>query len=211
MVETLSAPHGTPHVPSMTKGYPRFTIITPTLLRDSLAKCCASVDAQTLTSWEHILAIDLPEADTEKLVPLGHPQRKFMHCGMRHTDAGNTCRHNAWNLAGGRYLIYLDDDNYLSGNDALERIWRALEANNFPDVAFFPIERLGQRFFSEPPRDCHVDTLNLVVGREIGQWPLTDAYGSDWVLIGSLIEKYAYAMFPNEAPIGVVPVINGGR
>lgn len=211
-VQTLHAPHGTPETPRGPKLRPKLSIITPTLLRDSLAKCCASIDSQTLTSWEHVVAIDLPEADAGRVAELAHPQRRFLHCGKRHRDGGNTPRRNAWKYTNGRVLFYLDDDNYLASDDALERIWLTLEANSFPDVAFFPITRLGQRFFPDgAPRNCHVDTANLVVKREFGQWPDTDAYGSDWVLIESLIAKHPYAMFPNEAPIAVVPVINGGR
>lgn len=212
MVETLHSPHGTPHVPRGPRVQPKFSIITPTLLRDSLAKCCLSIDHQSLSSWEHIIAIDLPDVDVHQMFALEHPQRRFVYCGKRHFDGGNTPRNIAWTHATSRYLIYGDDDNFLASDDSLERIWRTLEANRFPDVAFFPIERLGQRFFPDgAPRNCHVDSLNLVVKREIGQWPLTDAYGSDWVLIESLISKYPYSMFPNEDPIGVVPVINGGR
>jgi glycosyltransferase involved in cell wall biosynthesis len=216
MVETLHAPHGTHLIPHPRKLHiPRFSVITPTLMRDSLAKCCESVDRQTLTrGWEHIVIVDLPmdEIDQYQIAELTHPRRRFLYCGKRHRDGGNSCRHEAWKHARGTMAYFLDDDNFIASDDSLERIWRKLETNNFPSVAFFPINRLGGRFFPDgAPRDCHVDTANLVVKREFGQWPATDAYGSDWVMIESLIAKHPYAMFPDEAPIAVVPVINGGR
>jgi len=37
---------------------PFFSIITPTIQRESLKECCASVDIQTYPDWEHIVMID---------------------------------------------------------------------------------------------------------------------------------------------------------
>lgn len=191
---------------------PFFTIITPTLQRDSLAVTCAIVDAQTFTDWHHIVIADCSLIEWNPAPFPHHDRRTFMCCQTHHANGGNTCRRMAWRLAQGRYVIYLDDDNYFAGEKILQRIHDALERASFPRVAFFPINRLGSRFFPDGvPRMCHVDTSNLVVEREIGQWPDTDAYGSDGVLIEDLVKKHPYTMFPEEEPIVVMPKISYGK
>lgn len=191
---------------------PFFSLITPTLQRQSLKITCSTIDGQSFKDWQHIVIVDCEEWDWDLLDQLRHPQRGFMKCDTPHKNGGNTCRRAAWTVARGRYCHYEDDDNYLADPEALQRIHDTLEAANYPEVAFFPIMRLGGIFFPQGvPRSCHVDTANLVVKREIGQWPDTDAYGSDGVLIEDLVSKYPYSMFPEVAPIVVLPKISFGR
>ena len=48
----------------------RYTIITPTLLRDTLPRLCESIDRQTCSDWQHILAVDewtVHSSSTEKM------------------------------------------------------------------------------------------------------------------------------------------------
>lgn len=186
----------------------KFTIITPTLQRESLRKTCASVNEQTFTDWEHLVVVDLPEPNMDMILELAHPKRHFLFCGTRYRDGGNTPRRMAYKHATGDFLYYLDDDNQLCSLDALERVAARLKG----PVDFFPILRLGHRFFPpDPPRSCHVDTANLVVERSIGEWPDTNAYGSDGILVESLVSKYPYHLHPDMEPIAVLPVINGAR
>lgn len=191
---------------------PFITIITPTLQRASLKLTCSSIDGQSFTDWSHIVIADCPITEWNTDSYPHDDRRGFMCCMEHHGNGGNSCRRLAWTLAQGKYVFYLDDDNYLADPDALQRIHDTLQHNNFPQVAFFPIIRLGGRFFPEGvPRMCHVDTANLVVAREIGQWPETDAYGSDGVLIEDLVSKHPYAMFGEVAPIAVLPKISFGK
>ncbi len=191
---------------------PFFTIITPSLQRESLGTTCVTVDCQTFADWQHIIMVDCEEFNWELLDGMRDPRRGFAKCEKPHKNGGNTCRHNAWTLAKGNYVLYLDDDNYLADTETLQRIHDVLQSDNLPQVAFFPIFRLGGRFFPEgKPRLCHVDTSNLVVAREIGQWPETDAYCSDGIFIEDLVSKYPYSMFGHVAPIVVMPKISFGK
>jgi glycosyltransferase involved in cell wall biosynthesis len=184
----------------------RFTIITPTILRPSLIQACQSIDSQTFTDWEHIVMVDRPPI---WLHHLDHPQRWVHECHTSHNNGGNTCRHNAWELAQGDYVYYCDDDNYLADENVLRDVSEALHGANNPPFALFPIERLGLRFFSDPPRSCHTDTLNLVLRRDFAQWPNTNAYGSDGVLVDALMERgVPYAAFPNFRHIAILPKIS---
>jgi glycosyltransferase involved in cell wall biosynthesis len=188
---------------------PFFTIITPTIERDSLRKCCEVIDSQTLTSWTHIIQVDSVEAKTELLESIAHPQRVVRTCGTHHHNGGNTCRRLALQNADSEYVYFCDDDNYLSDDHVLEDIAGALEDTGKPLWALFPIMRLGQFFYTNPPRSCHVDTMNFVLKREIADWPDTDAYGTDGILIDGLMEKeIPYVAFPGFRPIGIIPRIS---
>jgi glycosyltransferase involved in cell wall biosynthesis len=183
----------------------KWTIITPSLQRLSLIEACASVDAQQV-EWQHIVAVDSSQQDAELLRKIAHPQRFIMWCGQHHANGGNSCRHNAYNLATGDYVFYLDDDNYLADHRVLADIEMELQSANRPAWALFPILRLGGRFYCDPPRSCHVDTMNVVLRHDYAQWPDTTAYGSDGVLVDSLMERQIpYAAFPDFREIGIIP------
>lgn len=193
---------------------PFFSIITPTLQRESLVKLCESIDAQTYTEWEHIIIADSESFDTDLLDRVKHPRRNYIVRDFPHPEghAPNKIRHRAWELASGDYCLYADDDNYYADDDVFEAIHNILLWKGVPLVAFFPILRLGNIFMPEgEPRRCHVDTANLVVAREIGQWPDIEDYTSDGIFIEGLVQKYKYAAFPTFNPIVVMPVISGGK
>lgn len=194
---------------------PFFSVITPTLLRPSLQTTCASLDCYSFNDYEHIVVIDtIPNED--QLSVLGsipsYPRRIYMPCDTPHRNGGNTCRRNAYSIATGEWVIYLDDDVFLAPN-ILRDLHEALK--DLPlgiKWALFPITRLGQRFYTDPPRSCHVDTLNVVLRHDVAQWPDTDAYGSDGVLVDELIANHIpYAAFPDFRPIGVIPKISFGK
>lgn len=187
----------------------RFSIITPTLLRESLVKTCEMIDAQTYKEWQHIIMIDCEDGNEDLLKRTSHPQREFIKCPAPHANGGNSCRHNAWELARGEYIYYNDDDNTLADKNVLRDISKSLESAGNPPWALFPINRLGWRFYSDPPRSCHVDTMNVVLRRDYAQWPDTTAYGSDGVLVDSLMERQIpYAAFPEFREIGIIPKLS---
>ena len=190
---------------------PFFTIITPTILRESLVRCCESVSGQTFRAWQHIVVVDRqPQRGVPKF--LLDDRRQWSTCGTDHRDFGNTCRRNAYGTARGEYVIYLDDDNYLADEHALERIAVSLYTEHLPDWAIFPILRRGARFFSADPRRRKTDTANMVLRRPIAQWPATKEYEADGILADYLREKYLrLAGFPYVDPIIVVPESRCGR
>lgn len=189
---------------------PWITIITPTIQRESLKAACESLDRQTFTDWEHIVSIDCQPKDLKDdlLFSLRHPGRWFSCCGQHHNNGGNSCRSRMWERARGEWVFYLDDDNVLADDRVLEDLHSALEGVT-EQWALFPIIRLGERFYNDPPGHCRSDTMNMVLRREVAQWPETTAYGSDGVLIDELLGKgIKYAAFPDFRPIAVIPKIS---
>ena len=191
---------------------PKFSIICPTLQRESLVRCCESVVSQTFTDWEMLVQID-DEIIDQKLWSRINPTRRIwaQECGKRHNNYGNTCRHLAWERATGEYLLGLDDDNVLADHLVLEDIDLLLEDSNNPPWAIFPIMRHGSRFFNDPPGLCMTDTANIVVKREIGRWPDGPEYTMDGIWVEALKAKYSYASYPNMRPIVVMEKSSEGR
>ena len=187
-----------------------YSVITPTLQRDSLIQCCRSVEEQSLIHWQHIVVIDGGPFNPDLMDAIAHPQRRFIHLPKRSNNFGNHPRHEGWKLAVSDYVLYLDDDNFFAHKNALRDIDNSLADASDPHWAVFPILRFGQRFFSNDPRCCHVDTGNMVIQREIAQWPDRDEYTLDGIFCEELKAKYSYVAFPDVEPIIVVPVQGKG-
>lgn len=190
---------------------PMFTLVTPSLQRQSLIRCCDSVDIQSYTSWQHVIVLDVETRDEELLEKIAHPQRLIIQCGTPHRDFGNTCRRNAWHAAEGDNLAWVDDDNEMAHPDALRDMEKVLRGSTF-EFSLFPIMRHGAWFFNDPPGLCMTDSANLVVRRDVGQWPDMRDYCADGHFAEALKVKYPnYGSFPNVAPIISVPVSSQGR
>ena len=188
---------------------PFFTIITPTVERESLIKCCASVDEQSFSSWQHVIAVDKSEINHDFMDQFAHPQRHIFSCGKSYRNGGNTPRHLAWAYATGEWLLHIDCDNYISDAHVLADLAVALECVD-DQWALFSILRHGLPFYFDPPVPNYFDTANAVVRREIGRWPDIDDYASDGVWVNALREKYPYRAFPTFRPIVVMPTSSFG-
>lgn len=180
---------------------PFFSIITPSLKRESLVTCCLSVDVQTFKNWQHIVAIDSDSVDDYLLERIKHRNRIVFTCGKQYGHYGNHARWLAWEKATADFLVMLDDDNSMFRPDALADMAKAIERDHYPDFALFPIHRHGSEFLMLPPGMCRTDSANIVVKREIGRWPDIEAREADGVLAEHLKANYAYSAFPDMEPI----------
>lgn len=160
----------------------RYTIITPTVLRASLKRLCDSIDAQTCDGWEHLVMVDTLERDDELLSSIVHPQRRVIFCAQPHRDWGDTCRRNAWPLATGDRLLYVDDDNYLADDRVLETLRDVSEP-----VVLFPLQYRGEVSAPLPIEVGRSDGNGLMVDRRIGQWPLVGAHESERDIDGEFV------------------------
>ncbi len=189
----------------------KFSIITPTIQRESLVRCCESVLHQTFSDWEMLVQVDAERID-ESLFARIPPTRKIwvMECGVHHNNFGNTCRHMAWERITGDWVIYLDCDNFLVDDRILEDITQLL-ADVKEQWALFPIRRHGSYFFNDPPGNCQTDTANMVIRREVAQWPDGPEYTMDGLFCEQLKAKYPYAAFPNFRPIVIMEESRQGK
>lgn len=185
---------------------PKFSIITPTIQRPSLSDCVNSVNSQTFTDWEHIVQIDNVGQQE-----YGAGNRKVFCCGVRHGNFGNTCRHLAWEKATGEWLLHLDDDNTLADINVLEDLAFLLQDADF-DWAIIPMLRHGHRFFNDPPGLCMTDTANVIVRRDIGQWPDGPEYTMDGIWVERLkVSHPNYMALPGIRPLVVMEKSSEGK
>jgi glycosyltransferase involved in cell wall biosynthesis len=191
---------------------PFFSIITPTIQRESLIQTCESIDQQAFTDFEHLIAVDGGVLDCNLMEKCTNHrnvgQRIWLAMDKRYNNGGNTPRIEALKSASGKWIMFCDDDNFYPDPRIFLDVAEALQNITEP-WAIFPITRLGGRFYSDPPRSCHTDTMNFVLRRDIAYWPDTDAYGTDGILVDDLVARgIPYAAFPDFRPIGIIPKIS---
>jgi glycosyltransferase involved in cell wall biosynthesis len=191
----------------------RYSIITPTLGRESLIKTCESVTNQTNPDWEHIVMIDVPLIVNKQAAAIVEsipkdPRRKFIRCGKQHKDYGNTCRWNAWERASGIFCIYIDDDDMYADNEVLETLNQVTAP-----WATFPTMRWGAFYSVDPPGFNRSGSGMFIHRREIGRYPCKEhceihqefmkkakkefphhdlLYAADGLLAQYLYENYPY-------------------
>ncbi len=183
----------------------RYTIITPTLLRETLPRLCRSIEEQTDPSWQHIVMVDTRKRDETMLRSIQHPQRLIIHCERPHKDTGNTCRRAAWEVADGDYLLYIDDDNFF--HDPL--VFETLRFVTEP-VALFPLLFQGEQGPVTPFKIGASDGNQLLVKREIGRWPDLKTNDVDGIFILDLTTNHPYELY-EERPLVVYEYARHGQ
>jgi len=193
----------------------KFTIFTPTILRQSLIKACNSVTAQTHADWEHIVVVDT-DIKNEILAQIEHPQRKIIFCKTPHGGWGHQCTHEAYPLATGDWVYRLDDDNYLANDHTLADL--AANLDDKYSWAIFPILRYGTAFFHDPPEFQKIDTGSFIVKREFAQWANSPRYEGDWETVKRLLDERRPYQVLKDIPLVMVmpessvsPVPDGDR
>jgi glycosyltransferase involved in cell wall biosynthesis len=190
---------------------PRYSIITPTLVRPTLKRLCDSIDAQTNQSWEHIIMVDVPlvfDKNKSNIVESmsNDPRRKFFRCGQPHKNYGNTCRWNAFDKASGDYIIYLDDDDYLADDKVFETLEQVTKL-----WAIFPIMRCGNLWFCDPPGMCKTGSGMFIYRRFLGlKYPDNDHYCADGELCEQL-KAFPYQSLGHERPLMIYEQRGLGR
>jgi O-antigen biosynthesis protein len=182
----------------------KFTIFTPTILRQSLIKTCESVNKQTYKNWEHIVIVDT-EISNNILAKIEHPQRKIIRCKTPHGGWGHQCTHEAYPLATGDWVYRLDDDNYLASDSALMTLSANLDEGY--SWAIFPILRYGVTFFHDTPEFQKIDTGSFIVKRQFAQWANSPRYEGDWETVKRLMDEHprSYQVIKDIPAIMVMP------
>lgn len=187
----------------------RFTVITPTILRPSLIASCRSIETQSYSRWQHLVAIDVPLAGAtpEQLSlidQIKHRRRQIYYCAVPHRNYGNTCKAEMFRHVRGDYVLYLDDDDVYLGE-----VFQILNREISDEIwGVFPIERFGELFLNLPPR------INLTSGTQffckpLYPFPNNNTYAADGELIEVLRNKHSYLVI-NSPPLVRVAKQNFG-
>lgn len=201
----------------------KLSIITPTILRESLYKTCKSIDIQRNCDYEHIVIVDIPQEELTKsqvnMIKILQKQdtknkRTFYYCNKRHHNVGNTCKHDAFKYVTGFYVMSMDDDDcYLHTNDFQLIVSGLLQARK-PDWAVFPILRMGVRFFNLPPQlgmTCSNQYIykRYIKGRAM-QFPDSDIYEQDGLWLNDIHRWYPNYGVLNIPEVASVDLVSRG-
>ena len=176
----------------------KFTIITATIGRASLARACKSIEDQTHHDWQHIVMVDGPAKDP--LPDLAHHQREFHHFIQPHKDGGSFVRHEAFPYVLGDYVLYLDDDDYYLPQ-ALKTLDQEIKGEM---VGVFPISFCGMKGFCRiPPGEGNTsicqyyhkpfDDKGLAL-----PYPCEKRYAIDSWWAGELAGRYGYSVIKSD-------------
>jgi hypothetical protein len=120
--------------------WPEISIVIPTLNRANFLKSnLGSLQQQTFQKWETIVVDDCSVDDTAFQVEQFSEQDPRIRYVKRSSSQSGApvCRNLGTQVARGKYIIYLDSDDYLASH-ALEQRYAFMEANPDLDYGIFP-------------------------------------------------------------------------
>lgn len=194
----------------------KFTIITPSIGRSTLAKTIESIRMQDYDNYEHIIVFDGFHVEFDWSVLNYDPHIKIIFTAQT-KNFGNFQRRIATNYATGDYIMYLDDDDiYLP--DAFKTIADFIEQNDYPTFGVYPCLRFGQIFFNDPPNICQTVSCQYFHKRvdnngNLIRWLEDDFTGSyllDGQFVNYLRDNYGYVLL-NCKPLTQVDYISSGE
>src|SRR5690606_29788509 len=95
-----------------------------------IQRCIQSTKAQTYQNFEQIICSDGPEENVKKFIEsLKNPKIKYINLEKHQGDYANTARQEALEIAKGKYIVFLDDDNIIFPH-YLEKMLKPLEKSN---------------------------------------------------------------------------------
>ena len=201
---------------------PLVSIITPTFQRQdpvTFKRMLASVNTQTLANWEHIVASDgilerhilewMLEESRE--MRIGTSRRYIVTAQHFGGYGGGVRQEIQTNYARGKYLCFLDDDNFLMPT-YLEKLVRALTLAQSTDIncrfAVCPILHFGPLppfhgktpvILPGVPKPQLIDTLQVLVEtdamNQVG-WIDPLSYISDGLTFEELARRFRFTRTP---------------
>jgi glycosyltransferase involved in cell wall biosynthesis len=179
------------------------SVITPTIQRDSLFLCCESINQQSFTDWQHIVIVDCERLNLPMMAKIAHPQRTIIKCQRPHRNFGHSCRHEAWKYTDSTWVSYCDDDNFYAHDDVFAVLNESLRDAEHWAIA--PILHHSGVLFNDPPGLNATDTANMIIRRELAQWPNRSDYQTDGIFCEELKAQYPYKALANIKPIIAMP------
>lgn len=181
---------------------PSVSIITTVYDRlDCLERCLRSVYALHFEDYEHIVVADCPPSNTlarlrtliESLATKTN-KSTFASLCHRRNDWGITPASLGLNLARGRYISFLSDDNgYLPGH--FNKLWQHLESDSETGFAYSSCLYDNRRVLaSARPRRKHIDLGQPLFRRKLfddylgGILEFREQYW-DWLMIREFVDN----------------------
>lgn len=146
---------------------PLMSILTPTYKRyDELQIAIESVKNQTYDNWEMLICSDGDDNNVKNIIDSYNDNRIKYYFTERTNNWGSTQRNYLTNIANGKYIIYLDDDNIIYPN-ALKDVVDNFDKTTGMLIAKIDYDGLDHQLPVENKITLgKIDTLNAVVDRQ---------------------------------------------
>lgn len=189
----------------------RYSLLTPTIIRNALKRLCDSIDMQTNTDYEHIVIIDCPLTDFKKEILASispNPRRRFITCTTPHVkDFGNAARRQGFDLAKGEYILQIDDDDYYADAEVFNTLKCVTKT-----WAVFPVLAYGNRCHPPKPGLGLTGSAMFMYRRDTGmKFPDNTSYSADGQLVEMLKAKFEYQSLDDSRELVIYPQGNRGR
>jgi len=182
----------------MGRTHTKFTIIVPTIGRDTLEKTLESIDALDYPNYDCITAFDLG-----------------------YNNFGNTQRYNAWDdVDDDSWILYLDDDDYYIRADLLTKLDERIQATDGKYVwGVFSGNRYGEKFLNMPPGHSRTMSIQIFHKKYDNndnpiRWPDTPIGSQDYHVDAKFIQRlqmhYPYLVVDGD-PFVEAPYMSKGE
>ncbi len=105
-----------------------------------LSKCVESVLAQSFDNWESILVDDGSPDNCPALCDVYAKKDNRIKVIHKQNGGLSDARNAGIDTASGKYILFLDSDDYLYSDTVLEEISNSLKNANFPEICYLPNE-----------------------------------------------------------------------
>ena len=114
-------------------------------IEDYIQRAIESVEKQTINDYELIVVNDCSTDKTEeKILEMCNKYGNINYISHKVNKQAGGARNTALDVANGQYIIFLDGDDYLAGNDVLQKLDDVI-GNDEPDVIHLGFKIEGDR------------------------------------------------------------------
>lgn len=139
----------------------KFSIIVPVYNSEKyLEKCMTSLLNQDIEEYEVILINDCSKDNSSVIIEEKYSDNNRIKVINNEKNLGlSDTRNNGMKVAQGKYLIFVDSDDYIEEN-SLNDLWNQLEKSDWPDVLYFGfLEEYGENTEAKFGYKCDKDKL----------------------------------------------------
>lgn len=144
------------------------SIIIPTYGRDLTLKRCLDsifIDSANINTLFEVIVIDDAKSQSTKEIVESFSNTNFLYFTKNHNKFFNdkgaaSSRNLGIKKAKGKYILFLDDDDYL-GNGSLEKIFNIISKNNSKSFIWF--NNLVRQLYSDKIRDNNCNLSDMMI------------------------------------------------
>lgn len=154
---------------------PTFSVITATHNRPQLLeRMIESVLQQTFTDWELIIVDDSTNNETKKRVQKYINTEQILYTKNANNKGALYSRNRGLNLANGKWITFLDDDDYYVEKDSLSKVHKIIKQKKASWFTFNNIHKNGNLASKGPQKQQEANYItDYLYGKKYRETYLT--------------------------------------